>query len=454
MDPCVAYEWQELEYPVGEDIEQINSAFDEYKSVSKSRSIGDIGRRNIEKINDKIKNSGNNVGIIEFGNGIRIEFRPKLDSPSKREFKDFWGFLPRMLHSLCRTNEFTNRIFIDPFQKIELPEGCNMVPLFALSFVSLCSDVVRKGMLKKYVRRQQALKTIKGKIDFGTLIRTKPWDDSVVPCIYHDLTFNNKENQIVLWCLNKLIKEASKIELGQDGNEPRILCLMRELFAMISQEVILTPQKRSDILAIQKSSLPAHYVELMKLCEVILSDQFFSFDPNQKCLNGLNFIIDMDWVFEQYMTYLFDVVAAESGLKIEPQYRHSLCDKNKIKIRPDVVIFDPGHAKPLAVIDFKWKDAPNTDNANYYQIICYGLAEIQKFDLINIDASIFYASGQEVMNYDAISKIFDGNKNVTINKICLEREIFDKSINIDIEAAIKGKIRNYFTLLAGKVICN
>lgn len=444
MKRCVACEWKEIEYSNEGDIDRVNTAFKEYCNTSQNRAIGNIRKRNIEEINGIIHNNGNNVGIIEFGDDIRFEFRTKLES--------FWLFLPRMLHSLCNTKEFSKKIFIDPFQKISMPDGSNMVPLLALYFVILCKNALEKGMLKKYVRRQNTLGVIKGKIDLNTFSKTKPWDVSVLPCIYHDLTFDNKENQIVLWCLNKLIREASKIGIVQENKEPRILCLMRELFAIFNQEISLLPKEKSDIFGIYKSSLPKHYVELIKLCEVILSNAFFSFDKNKKQLNGVNFIIDMDWVFEQYMTNLFLDVVKEYDLYIDYQFKQPLCDLGRISIRPDLVVFDSSdkkRQKSLSVIDFKWKEAPNSDNSNFYQIICYGLAEIQRYKLYDIDASLFYASGKEEMDYDIISKVFNSKTRLSINKICLNEEIFNKANDIAIEDEIKTKIRNYIAEIKG-----
>lgn len=444
MKRCVAYEWKEIEYYNEGDINRVNTAFKKYCDTSQSRAIGNIKKRKIEEINGIIHNNGNNVGIIEFGDNIRFEFKTKLDS--------FWRFLPRMLHSLCNTKEFSKKIFIDPFQKISMPEGGNMVPLLALYFVILCKNALEKGMLKKYVRHQNTLGVIKGKIDLNTFSKTKPWDNSVIPCIYYDLTFDNKENQIVLWCLNKLIREASKIDIAQEKREPRILCLMRELFAIFDQEISLLPKEKSDIFGIHKSSLPKYYVELIKLCEVILSNAFFSFDKTKKQLNGVNFIIDMDWVFEQYMTNLFLDAAKEYDLCIENQFKQSLCDLGRISIRPDLVVFDSfdkKRQKPLSVIDFKWKEAPDSDNSNFYQIICYGLAEIQRYKLYDIDASLFYASGEEEMDYDIISKVFNSKTRLSINKICLNKEIFNRANDIDIEDEIKTRIRNYIAEIKG-----
>ncbi|MBI4999586.1 hypothetical protein HZB97_02350 [Candidatus Gottesmanbacteria bacterium] len=37
-----------------------------------------------------------------------------------------------------------------------------------------------------------------------------------MPCKFYDLTFDNPENQIILWCAHKLLQETRKIESESD----------------------------------------------------------------------------------------------------------------------------------------------------------------------------------------------------------------------------------------------
>ena len=425
---------------------QIIEFLRKYRDARKASCIGNIQNRKIEFKEDDLYNNSSNVGILNLpSTGITLEFRPKLD---KGSMNNFWAFLPRMLHCLCDFDDFNDRVFLDPEVIIDLPRGNSMVPLFALSLATLCGKAIKTGLLKKYLPRNERLKKIKGKIDFGRLSREKAWDLSSVPCRYFDLTFDNHENQIILWCINRLLHETKQLLSQKNPGEPRIVKILREQFVLLSQEITLIPKTRSSVLEVNYSSLPSHYLDLMKLCRGILTESLFSFlEKETQMIKGINFLIDMDWVFEQYMTSLFKEVSKNNEFKgkiiIRDQERQSLCDRNRIKIRPDLMIYNSKN-QPKAVIDFKWKESPGSgDNDNLYQVICYGLAQLQKIN--KIDANLFYALGEDE-DFDKISKIFNQEKVLSIKKMGLQQDVFRGNADA-IEESIKTKISGYLKTL-------
>ncbi|MBK9333820.1 MAG: hypothetical protein IPM96_15790 [Ignavibacteria bacterium] len=61
-------------------------------------------------------------------------------------------------------------------------------------------------------------------------------------------------------------------------------------------------------------------------------------------------------------------------MTIKSQEIGRLCDNEQIKIRPDLMIEINGKTK--SIVDFKWKSHKQNINADFYQIICYSLAEM------------------------------------------------------------------------------
>lgn len=430
------------------DQEKIIESVLTYRDARKASCIGNIQNRKIEFKEGDLYNNSSNVGILNLpSTRITLEFRPKLDTES---VNNFWAFLPRMLHCLWDFDDFNERIFMDPEVIVDLPPGNSMVPLFALSLATLCNKAIETGLLKKYLPRDERLRKIKGKIDFGRLSREKAWDFSSVPCRYFDLTFDNHENQIILWCINRLLHKTKQILNQNNLSEPRIIKILREQFILLSQEVTLIPKTRSSILEVNYPSLPAHYLDLMRLCQGILTESLFSLEQDTHMIKGINFLIDMDWVFEQYMTFLFKEVSRSNEFKgriiIRDQERHSLCDWNRIKIRPDLLIYNSEN-QPKAVVDFKWKESTRgSNNDNLYQVICYGLAQLQKDSRIHkIDASLFYALGKDE-DFDKISKIFNQEKELSIKNMGLQQGVFRGNVDA-IEKSIKTKISSYLKTL-------
>lgn len=427
--------------------------FNNYSSkVDKQKLIGKFQERKILVHSKDIHNMGNNVGIIEFG-GLQsrycLELRPKLDNDESY----FWKFLPIMLNTLCDFDDFEKKIFIDPTEQITLPKGGSIVPLLTLSFVSLCDKVIHKGMLKKYIRKTERLHSIKGKIDFANLIKRNSWDLSTIPCNYYDLTFDNPENQIVLWCAHRLLGELRRV--GTNKNKIPVIRKLREQYNLILSEISLLPKNEADFLNLNLSGISNYYVDLLNICKAILSESLFSFNESvDKTNKGVNFIIDMDWVFEQYMTHLFEIVVEELNKSkpifgVKSQFKQHLCDNNKIKIRPDMVIFK--NDKPVAIIDFKWKRYDPNNNADFYQVICYGLAELQEYGLAEISTNLFSVSNESSLNnefyisiVDTISRIFKSPpKRISINKIALNSGILSKMNPQEIEEDIKKQIKKY-----------
>lgn len=431
---------------------QINNSYTSYTSgiaKNKSKVIGNIDNRSIDVINNLLSNRGNNVGILETIDGVRLELRPKFDKNLNQE-RAFWSFLPRMLVALSDFSEFNEKLFIDPNSKIILPIGLNYVPLLALSFISLCDKVLKVGLLRKYVKKSERLKTIKGKIDFPFLSKSRPWERTSIPCQYFDLTIDNIENQIILWCANRLI--SSLKQLNNSGNDSYVSRRLREQFVTLSQEISLKPVNKTDVLNTNFQSTAPHYSDLMNLCKAILQESLFSFNEGEKKTNsGVNFVIDMDWVFEQYMTYLFQKTISINQkyniFKINSQYWRYLCDNNKIKIRPDLIIYK--NNKPIAIIDFKWKSFATNANADFYQVICYALAELDRTGDGTIEANLFSVSkdstGKEEL--DTISKILLTNHKISIGKIPLTLKIFNNEDPQIIETNIIDAISEYLDTL-------
>src|SRR3989338_605255 len=213
------------EYGVSkEQSTQIIASFNDYRSkISENKFIGNFEERHISiKDDHQIKNDGCNVGVIEFEKS-RIELRPKLDRKKedkldsqevdKKKQLQFWTFLPTMLNKLYYYHEDpTKKLFLDPNRIITLPKGSNIVPLLTLAYVILCNKYIQAGIIKRYVQKEERLYAIRGRIDFNKLAKQGTWDLTKIPCRYSDLTFDNMENQIILWCAYKLLRMVRKIK--------------------------------------------------------------------------------------------------------------------------------------------------------------------------------------------------------------------------------------------------
>jgi len=451
------YEYQSIPDEKG----SLPSEFEEYlqKSASSSKVIGKINEDEIGRgKGNTFKNSGSSVGILKCSESTRFEFLPKLDFHTKEN--PVWNYLPHMLETLTYERDLESKLFLDTNISIELPNGMDFVPLLFLSFVRFLELVIENGVMKKYIKKEEDLRSIKGRINFSKHASKRVWDYSKLPCIYNDLSIDNNENQIIFWCAVKLLKHTKR----KDDKTSFLEKVLRSQIELLSTVITLKEKSLHDYNKVILTANHSYYAEIMKLCKVVLTERMFSHKENEKSSHvGVNFLIDMNWVFEQYMTSMFEEVVNEmavtnenSKLCIETQKRKSLCDNGRITIKPDLIIKNSVTKEAVVIIDFKWKNIEKNNNADFYQVICYALSELEsrKGDVKEsvVRAHLFCASDDmqndslDFTKIDEISELFKNrnmNAKIEIMKVALGGGVFLKKDSVEIEKVIKEKIHEY-----------
>jgi 5-methylcytosine-specific restriction enzyme subunit McrC len=106
-----------------------------------------------------------------------------------------------MLSYLKREEEF----LYDPHTPIEIKEGTNFFDILGKFFLTELNAVLKKGLLRKYVRKQESQRFIKGKLLIQNQIRKNLINKTKFFCEFEDLTFDNLENQVVMSAIHSLI---------------------------------------------------------------------------------------------------------------------------------------------------------------------------------------------------------------------------------------------------------
>jgi len=93
----------------------------------------------------------------------------------------------------------------DPLKSIEIQEGANFFDILGRLFVNELEAIFKRGFCKKYIRKQENISFLKGKLlvrnQIGNRIRKVP----KFACSYDDLTYDNLENRIILKAATLLI---------------------------------------------------------------------------------------------------------------------------------------------------------------------------------------------------------------------------------------------------------
>jgi len=236
-------------------------------------------------------------------------------------------------------------------------------------FLNELQEIFKKGFYKKYVRKEENTSFIKGKLCLNRQIQNDLQKKSKFQCSYEDLTYNNLENQIILKATTLLIP------LIRFNDE-----IKRDLIKysyLLREEVDLVNVLPEDFNKVQFSKLNDYYSAIISFSKVIMQNYFIRSTHHGES-KGFNFVVNMNKVYEDFITTLVEEVVSEerefSNFVIEKQKQFdSLVLERDIITRPDVILRrkDSVDEYPL-IIDAKYKATDH--NSDYYQVIAYSLA--------------------------------------------------------------------------------
>lgn len=249
---------------------------------------------------------------------------------------------------------------------IEIKEGQNFFDILGRLFLNELEHIFRRGFYKKYVHKEENIQFLKGKLLVGKQIQNNIMKNVKFMCSYGNLTFDNIENQIILRATKLLIP---LIRFNEDirWNLLRFSHLLRE-------EVSLTNVIPEDCNKVQFSRLNDYYSSIIQLSKVILQNYFIRSTSVGESV-GFNFIVNMNKVYEDFVTQLIEEVVKEDGgdYEVEKQERFDSLDRERrIKIKPDVILRKKNTDQHPYIIDAKYKKQES--NADYFQVIAYALA--------------------------------------------------------------------------------
>ena len=296
----------------------------------------------------QIKNTSY-AGVIQLENE-RIHFSTKVKAN-----------LFYMLSSLKDEEAFC----YDSDRLIEIKEGQNFFDILGRLFLNELEYIFKRGFYKKYVQKEENIRFLKGKLLIGKQVQNDIKKNVRFACSYGDLTFNNLENQIILKAVTLLIP---LIRFNED-----IRWNLLRFSHLLKEEVSLENIVPEDCNKIQFSRLNDYYAPIIQLSKVILRNYFIRSTSAGESI-GFNFIVNMNKVYEDFITELIEEVTEEQSRDyvVERQERFdSLVRERRIVGRPDVILRKKNTDKYPYIIDAKYKREDN--NADYYQIIAYSL---------------------------------------------------------------------------------
>lgn len=299
----------------------------------------------------KLENSSY-AGIIQLKD-VRIHFSTKV----KANLFYMLSFLKSEKSFIC-----------DPLKSIEIEDGGSFFDILGKLFYNELNDIVKQGLLKKYIKREENIKYLKGKLLFNQQISQNLLFKPNFYCRYNDLTCDNMENQIILRATNLIIPMIRY----NDKLRYSLLQLERDLKQEVSFNTCLSP-KDCDLICYDR--LNEHYHSIIEFSKLIFEEHFIR-SIHKGPSKGFNFIVNMPKVYEDFLTEMIVEVVEEEPEFLEYSVAsqlkfNTLIKKKNITTKPDIILKKGKDQFPL-ILDAKYKKSDS--NSDFYQMIAYSLA--------------------------------------------------------------------------------
>lgn len=296
---------------------------------------------------------GSTVGAVESGD-LSLLIKPKIKIGQLLSLalyaydKDIVGFL----------------------QQFEFKENEALPDILAQALTMAARRAFARGLLHGYLRKEEALYTVRGRIRFDAQLRR--WFSIPLPV---EVRYNEFTEDIVA---NRLVKAAAYRLRGMR----RLSTQARSGLAWVAGMLDKVSLKEFPVNAVPEvpfDRLNEHYRGVVALSRLILRHSAFEAQRGAVRANG--FLMDMNQVFQEFVTVaLREALGASKRTFGEDKIDGGLDVKGRIELRPDLVWKDGGVCRFVGDVKYKKlegrkreeKEEPGKPpNDDMYQLLAY-----------------------------------------------------------------------------------
>ena len=313
----------------------------------------------------------NFVGTILLDD-IQIEILPKIPLVEN----NIEAEKIRFLEILQNIDYFKEKIFSN--SKIEIIDT-SILELFIHLFIEEVEKIVKKGLIYKYVDKNENLNVFKGKLDINSHIKYNFSHKERFFMKFDEFSVNSLENIIIKLTIQKLkkvsINPKNKENLNKIGHYFENVSI---LDGSIENLKYLTFDRMND-----------YYKNAIQWAKIFLNNQSSSiFSTNNGEIPSILF--PMETIFENYIANkLVNIIQEKSYNQLAIKVQDNSCsifssislnnvkiDNNILRIRPDIVIKNK-NTKEIFILDTKWKVLNKLDDKfkisteDIYQMLAY-----------------------------------------------------------------------------------
>ncbi|GEB52334.1 MULTISPECIES: McrC family protein [Streptomyces] len=313
--------------------------------------------------------AGSRVGAVRTPGGPVVRIAPK--TPVRRLFF-LLGFSLDPARSWRDSREGT----------VEVGTYDDVVPALAHAVERHIDRALRQGLLHGYREVEETALVMRGRLRTAEQLRRHFGRTPPVEITYDAYTADTAENRILRAATERLLRLPDV-----PGPVRQRLLRLRARLADASPLV-----RGQELPRWQPSRLNSRYQPAVRLAEAVLhgsSPEHRPAGPTPLALDG--FLLDMNQLFEDFVTVGLREAVREHGLTARLQHPCHLDTAGLVRMRPDLVVRGRDGRTPHAVVDAKYKveKAGGFPPSDLYQALAYatvlGLRE----------AHLVYAAGRE-----------------------------------------------------------
>lgn len=301
------------------------------------------------------------VGVIKYKN-LHLEILPKLISADvNNDNKISEEERSIILKNLIFMLSYTKKLDIKTNDNAKLATEKNpFIEILIREFATSLFESLKRLTPKRYVREEENLNYLKGKIKFSENIRYNCTNQAKFYCEYDEFSENNLLNQLFLFVSTCLYN------ISNSSYNKKTLKFIINYYSDISFV-------RFDKFKVRKIKLTRNqelFKKSFKLAKMFVEQTNVDLSKNK--LENITLVWDMNKLFEEFV---YEILKRQTSLSVSAQKGKRLLKNVDSKIRNtyvDILITKP----QKIVVDTKYKELQSIkdfDNKDAFQVITYCL---------------------------------------------------------------------------------
>jgi len=313
----------------------------------------------------KIVKAKNQVGVVQFANGLQIEILPKIAVRSEENERAVLRQLLLKLLSHIRDYPF----LLAGEAHLSSQKDYPILEVFIMSYIRELESICTNGLKSEYERVDENLNVLKGKLLVKENIKANQLKLTKFYCQYQRYTPNSPVNRIIKATLEKLLSASRSFQ-----NRDKLYRLLNVFNQVESCKNVQTDLQKT----MNLNRTYREYQKIMMWSRLFLNNS--SVTSTQGNVVNTSIVFPMEKVFEDYIAFLFKKFSKD--YIIRPQDRSVFLvthrNRGKFRLRPDIVVANDD--VPVLIVDTKWKllnayqerDNYGISQSDMYQLYAYG----------------------------------------------------------------------------------